>query len=253
VFESLSRAEGNDENFTPDQRHRAAAFAAYMAGDLPGAMREWQVQSDPPATLSQLEMVGECLAAQGDDKAGPYIDKLGEFLPTDADATRAELYWRQHRPEDAVDLLERCIRNLRDHPWVNRDLVTRSLARVELIAGSDRSKVAANLLFEVLGTAFCVFNDENERLAARLAIAIHLEGSAPGEKLRTAVQAFEPHVLWRKEFLQVRNDCYAALHDPGAKQARHDLDEFIRHETATTDVSTLTKKIRDQSTSNSNP
>ena len=198
-------------------------------------------------------MVAEGLATQGDDKAGPYIDKLAEILPADADAIHAELFWRQHRPEDAVDLFERCIRNLRDHPWVNRDLVTRSLARVELIAGSDRSKIAANFLFDALGTVFCVFNDENERLAARLAIAIHLERSSPGEKLRTAVQAFEPHVLWRKEFLQVRNDCYAALHDLRAKQARRDLDEFIRDQTATTDVSTLTKKIREQSTTNSNP
>jgi hypothetical protein len=247
MFESLSRAEENDENFTMGERRRAASFAAYMAGDLTGALREWQAQSEQPTTLWQLAMVAECLATQGDDNASPYIDKLAEVLPWDADAIRAELLWRQRRPQEAVDLFEKCIRNLHTLPWANRELIKRSLTRVEAIANSDRSKIATNFLFDALRTPFCVFNNETERLAAQLAIAIYLESDFPGEKLRAAVQAFEPHIVWRKEYLQLRSKCYSTLHDPRAKQAGRDLDEFMRHEAATTDVPTLTKKIRDRS------
>jgi len=253
MFESLSRVEESDENFTIDERHRAAAFTAYMAGDLLGALREWQAQFEQPATLSQVAMVAECLASQGDANAAAYIDKLAEVLPWEADAIRAELLWRQRQPQKAADLFEKCIRNLRELPWANRELVKRSLIRVEAIANSDRSMVASNFLFDALRMPFCAFNNETERLATALTLAIHLEGNFSGEKLRAAVEAFEPHVLWRKEFLQVRKDCYSALHDPRARQAERDLEEFMSYETATTDVSTMTKSIRDQSANRGPP
>jgi hypothetical protein len=253
MFESLSRSEGDDKNFTTGERHRAAAFAAYLGGDLSGAMREWQAQSDQPATLSQLAMVAECLATQGDENAIPYIDKLSQTFPWEADAIRVEFFWRQRRPEEAADLLQKCIRNLRDLPWANRDLIKRSLIRAELIANSDRSKMVANFFFDALSKPFCVFNNETERLATQMAIASYLEGSFPGEKLRAAIQAFEPHILWRRDFLQVRSECYSALHDPRAKEAIRDLDQFMKHETSTTDTLTLTKKIQDQSAALSTP
>lgn len=250
TFESLSRAEQNDVSFTSSQRHRASAFATYMEGDLDGALREWREQSDEPKTLPQLTMVGECLAAEGDSSAIPYIDRLADILPWDADAIRAELLWRQRRPQEAVDLFEKCLRALQTNPWANRDLIRRSLTRAQTLANSDRSKTAADFLFTAVRAPFCVFNNENDRLAAQLAIALYLEEDHPGQKLLAAIRAFEPHILWRKEFLQVRNDCYAALHDPRAKEARRDLDEFMRHEAPGTDVSTLTTKIKESSATN---
>jgi len=238
---------------TTDERHRVSAFAAYMSGDLPGALREWQAQSEQPATLSQLAMIAECLANEGDSRASAYIDKLGEVCPWEADAIRAELLWQQNRPEEAADLFEKCIRGLRETPWPDRDLIKRALNLVEIVAKSDRSKIASNFLFDALREPFCVLTNEPERLATRLAIAIYLEGNFPGEKLHAAVEAFEPHVLWQKEFLQVRKDCYSAFHDPRATQAERDLEEFRRNETATADVSAMTKSIRDQSANSDTP
>lgn len=253
MFESLSRAEGGDENFTADERHRASAFAAYMSGDLGGALREWQAQSDQPTTLSQVAMIAECLATEGNANASSYIDKLADYAPWEADAIRAELLWRQRRPEEAADLFEKCLRGLRETPWANRDLIKRTLNRVEVVAKSDRSKIASNFIFDALRKPFCVFTDEAERLGTQLAVAIYLEGNFPGEKLRATIEAFEPHVLWRKEFLQTRKDCYSALHDPRARQAERDLEEFRRNEKATEDVPAMTKLIRDQSANPGTP
>lgn len=247
MFESLSRAEERDDNFTTAEKHRAGAFADYMTGDLTGALREWQAQTEQPATLSQLAMVAECLASEGDSAASAYIDKLAEIFPWEADAIRAEFLWRQHRPEEGADLFAKCMRDLHELPWANRDLIKRTLNRVEAVAKSDRSKVASNFLFDAIRKPFCVFTGEADRMGTQLAIAVYLEGAFPGEKLRAAVEAFEPHVLWRKEFLQVRKDCYNALHDPRAKQAERDLEEFRKYEPTTADVPAMTKSIRDQS------
>jgi len=145
------------------------------------------------------------------------------------------------------------MRGLREMPWADRDLIKRSLNRVEVVAKSDRSKIASNFLFDALREPFCVFTNEPERLGTQLAVAIYLEGNSPGEKLRAAVEAFEPHVLWRKQFLQVRKDCYSALHDPRAMQAERDLEEFRNSETATKDVSAMTKSILDESANSGTP
>jgi predicted membrane-bound spermidine synthase len=247
MFESLSWAEQNDSNFTSTQRHRAAAFAAYMGGDLPAALHEWRAQSDEPKTLSQLAMVAECLASEGDSNANSYLDALSQIIPWDADAIRAELFWRQRRPEEAADLFRKCLRSLHDLPWANRELVKRTLTRADAIANSDRSKTVANFLFEEVRTPFCVFNEESERLGTELAIAMYLDSERPGQSLSTALHAFEPHVLWRREFLELRNECYTTLRDPLAERARRDLDDFMKHEAATASVSSLAKKIEERS------
>ncbi|HEY6070188.1 MAG TPA: hypothetical protein VIU85_02360, partial [Chthoniobacterales bacterium] len=162
-------------------------------------------------------------------------------------------FWTQRRPDQAADLFEKSLRGLQDLPWANRDLIKRTLSRVEVVSKSDRSKIASSFLFDALRKPFCVFTDEPERLGTQLAIAVYLEGTFPGEKLRAAVEAFEPYLLWRKEFLEVRKECYSALHDPRAAQAERDLEEFRKHEMATADVSAMTKSIRDRAANPGSP
>jgi len=253
MFESLSWAEQNDPNFTSAQRHRAAAFAAYMRGDLTAALRDWRAQSDAPKTVSQVAMVAECLATEGDSNATSFIDNLAQIFSWEAAAVRAELLWRQHRPEEAANLFRECLQSLHDLPWPNRELIKRTLKRAEAIANSDRSKTVAGFLFEAVRTPFSVFNNESDRLATELAIGVYLDGDHPGENTRAAIAPYEPHVLWQRQFLQVRRNCYSALHDSRAEQARRDLDEFISHEAATADVSTLAKEIQARSASSGIP
>ena len=117
------------------------------------------------------------------------------------------------------------------------------MARAEAIARSDRSKIAAGLLYDVLATPFSVFTNESERLAARLGIGIYLDDDRLGEHALAVLQAFEPHIVWQRNFLNTRKECYLAQNSPLAKQATRDFDEFMKHEAVTADVSGLTKEI----------
>ena len=247
MFASLSRAEQTQMTWSPQQRSRAAAFASYANGDLPAALRDWRAQSEEPKTLSQFALVAECMAAAGDSAAFPYIDKLAEILPWDAEAIRAELFWRTRRPEEAAETLEKLFRALHDEPWPSRELINRSLARAEGVANSDRSKIVADFLYNALRTPFSVFSNESDRLATELAIGIYLDGDQAGKYTFQAVEAFEPHILWQRQFLQVRKDCYSALHNFRAEQARRDFEEFMKREASTADVSMLTREIETHS------
>ena len=248
VFGALSRAEQNQTTWTPSQRARAAAFASYSDGDLAAALRDWRAQEEEPKTLSQSLMIAECLAEQGDSAATSYIDKVREFLPWDAEAIQAELFWRQRKPEQAAETLEKLFRALGDDPWPNHELISRSLTRADSLARSDRSGVVAGFFYDALSKPFSVFNNENDRAAARLALAVFLDAGHPGEKTRAAIASYEPHVVWRRQFLELRKDCYNGLNDPRAPQASRDLNEFDRHEPVLNDVSALTKEIEARTT-----
>ncbi len=243
MYPSLSGAAKFQETLTPEQKSRAAAFASYSDGDLPAALRQWREQSQEPRTLAQLQLVSECLASQGDSAAVPLIEKLAETFPRDAAAIRAEFLWRDRRPKEATETLENFLRGLHEDPWPSRELIGRSMARAEAIARSDRSKIAAGLLYDVLATPFSVFTNESERLGARLDIGIYLDDDRPGEHALAVLQAFEPHIVWQRNFLNTRKECYLAQNSPLAKQATRDFDEFMKHEAVTADVSGLTKEI----------
>ena len=162
-----------------------------MDGDLSGALRQWRLQSQEPKTVSQLALLAECLAADGDNAAKPYLEKLAQVFPLEADAISAELLWLQRRPEAAVDTLEKFFRALRTEPWPTRELVKRSLMRAEVMAKSDRSKTAAGFLYDALHTPLCVFNNEADRREIALVLAVYSDGSQPGEHtLRSSAHSY---------------------------------------------------------------
>jgi spermidine synthase len=251
MYGLLNRAEQIQAALTLPQRSRAVAFANYVDGDLPAALREWRAQSDEPKTLSQLAMVAECLATEGDNTAVPYIEKLAEILPNDAEAIRAELLWRDRQPGEATDSLEKFLRNLHEDPWPAGALIKRSMARAEAIAKSDRSKMAARFFYNALSAPLCVFSNEGDRLSTLLAIGIYLDGDRPGEYTLPALEAYEPHVIWQRKFLDVRKRCYVAVQSVRAEQASRDFEKFMKYEASTADVFAVTKEIEARSTEKS--
>ena len=130
-----------------------------------------------------------------------------------------------------------------ESPWPDSIRTVRSLSLAETIAESDFSAEATGSLFEILQTPLCLWNSEIDRLMKLFSIAMHMDGDAPGERTAAAIEQYEPNVLWERSFLEARKTCYAATHNPRAAQAARDLDEFLREEPLTADVSTLTKKI----------
>lgn len=225
------------------QRSRVAALVYYMKRDLVGALRSWAAQAQEPKTLTELSLVADGLAVAGDDGALKYIDQLAQFLPTDAEAIRAGLYWKQEKKEAATESLKKFFRLARKDPWPDADLIKRSLALAETIAKSDWSKEAGRAFYDDLRTPLCVWNGEAERAVRLLAIARHLDGKNPGEFTASVVEGFEPNVMWERTFLEVRNASYKALHRPLVEQAGRDLDEFLNQEALTADVATLKKEF----------
>jgi spermidine synthase len=232
---------------TPAQRDRLAAFASYNGGDLVTALRHWRAQAEEPKTLSHLTLLAECLAEEGDGKALPYIEKLAKTFPWDAEAIRARLLWKQQKPQEAAEALDKFLRNLREDPWPSSDIIRRSFVLAETMANTERAKVVARLFYNDLRTPLCLFNEESDRLMTLLGLGLYLDGNEPGQYTRPIIEAFEPYPLWQQKFLQSRNACYRAGNNPLADQARRDLDEFNQETGSPLDSSALTKAIEAQS------
>lgn len=247
LYPDLSRAAQLRPWLTSEQRFRAAAFLSYAAGDLPAALRQWRAQGEEPQTPGELMLVAECLAAQGDNAALPYVEKLAAVLPLEAQAIRAELLWRDYKPEESIKVLEEFFEALRKNPWPNRELIRRTLTRAEQLGNSDRSKTGALVFYNALRNPLALFINESQRVGTLLALGIYLDGDHPGQYTQTALEAFEPNVLWERKFLEIRKACYDAMNNPRAEQARRDLADFMAHEAATADLSALTQQIEDHS------
>ena len=138
---------------------------------------------------------------------------------------------------------EKFFRAAREDPWPDQELIKRSLRLAATVAKSDDSKVAAHALYDSLRKPLCVWNGEAERAVRLLSIGVHLDGKTPGQYTASAMETFEPNVMWERSFLEVRKACYEAVHSPRAEQAGRDLDDFMKGEALTTDLSTLTKEI----------
>jgi spermidine synthase len=246
-YASLNRAEQLQAASTNEQRSRAAAFVNYVSGDLPGALRSWRAQPGQPKTLPQLALVAEGLAVEGNAAALSYINKLAEILPSDAEAIRSELFWKQGKTVEATESLERFLRAVHEDPWPDQDLIKRSLVRAEIMANSDLSKVTARSLYDILHTPLCVWNCQLDRMTRLITLGMHVDGKNLGDYTSRAIEAFEPNVLWERRFLEIRRACYTATHSPQAKQARRELDDFMNEEAFTADVSALTKVLKSRS------
>ena len=237
---SLNPAEGT-ELLPKEQRIRATALVAYARGDLSGALRYWRSQPNDPTTLPELRLVAECLANDGSPVAVDYIDRLGEIVPAEADALRSELYWKQQRIADAAQSLEKFLRIAHEDPWVNQDILRRSLWRAELIAEADKSKKIARRFYDLLRTPLSIWNCESDRRLKLLALGVQLDGAHPGTNTISALELFEPYVKWDRQFLELRLACYQATTNPRLAQATRDLDEFLSNQALTADTSALAK------------
>src|SRR5438045_2264823 len=149
-------------------------------------------------------MLAECLAAAGDDDAHKYIDQFARVLPADAEATRAILYWRQRKKQEASESLRKFFQLAHETPWPDSIRIVRSLSLAETIAKSGFSSEATGSLFEILRTPFCLWNSEIDRLTKLFSIAMHMDGDAPGERTAAAIEQYEPNVLWERSFLEAR-------------------------------------------------
>ena len=111
------------------------------------------------------------------------------------------------------------------------------------IANADES--LAPMLLDALAQRFSVglFEEVRREMAVDMASRI-----GPAEAA-AYVAAYEPHVLWTREFLQYRAVSYAAANHPLADKAARDLARFQRNEPLRFEE-ILTNRLPEQHSSN---
>ena len=182
------------------QRARAAAQSAYLAGQWHSVVALWQTQGREPEDPTELAMVAEAMAEEGDAGAEAYAAKLRAFMPAEADAVLARLLAHQGKLDEALDALSRALVRHRTDPWpwpvimrhaveLAGDLATRDVALAERVYALTREPFAGRLL-------------EDQRTDVMLVAA----GQLPLEKACVeALAGLEPHVPWRLSVLSWRS------------------------------------------------
>ncbi len=191
-------------------------------------------------------MVAQFLAEEGDKRALSYIEALSKFRPADAEGIRAGLAYQQRNKSEAIDHLLNFFEMAHNDPWIDRDVISRSMNRAEAIAKSDGSRDSAERFYEALKTRLCVWNADTERVIKLLSLSRYLDGSSAGRYTANAVETVEPNLFWTRSFLEMRNNAYRATQNRKAVEAATDLDQFMNNEAFTADSAAVTKVLKAQ-------
>lgn len=213
---------------TKDQNERVEAHRSYLQKDFQQAWEQWSATPREPETLMELTLVADVLANLGEETALPYIEKLRTFCPADADCLLGFLRYQQDRYDDAARALVTAFGQMRINPWTNDSLVERALSCASAVAAEDETKTLAPAFYAALSEPFSVYVANEQRMRTRLDMARRLDGKDFTKYTLEAVKAFEPNVLWERDFLTVRSECYQKFADPKARAAQRDLDVFRR-------------------------
>jgi spermidine synthase len=211
----------------PAQRLRAAAQAQYLAGQWASVVELWQRQAREPQGPTELAIVAEAMAEQGDEGALRYADALRALQPAEADAVTARLRARQSKLEEAMTALEAAFARHRVDPWPMPILMRHA---VELAADlATKSPALAERVYAALREPFAGDLQHEMRIDAMLVAA----GQLPLERACVeALSGLEPHVPWRLSVLSWRSRCYEAYKPAWAGRAARELDEYLSVEPA---------------------
>ena len=205
---------------------RGGAMNLLLQGNASGAVQTWRQQPKPPTAFIELSMLGMALAEMGSVDAEPLIARVREMQETEGDALLANLRWRQHRPAEAALAMQSALVRYRSDPWVQRDLMRRTIALAVDVGLGDRGGNVARALYDALSTPFVLHLNEETRRRSQVAVANHLDSLTGSRLLPDALAKFEPFVPWDEPFLTIRAECYLKTNHPLLMQAARDLDEF---------------------------
>lgn len=208
-----------------EERARTTAYTRYQNGELAAAAEAWRSQPRPALSPSELALMAEGLAASADAAALPFIEGLRSHQPAEADAVLGQLQQRQGRADLALRAFAASFTRFRSDPWPRYEMMLRALTALRDQAFQNPQQAPA--LLELLARPFAGYALDEERQLAAFEIATGV-GLVP-ECVR-ATAAFEPWVLWRRQFLERRLTCYEAAGDPRAAAAKADLTAFASAE-----------------------
>ena len=182
----------------------------------------WESIPKAAPCLTELAVIAHLYAEAGNSKAEPLIEQLGNHLPTEAEALRGILAWRQHFFRESGERLATALRRLRSDPWILEHICVKTFSAAIGVAREDPGQ--APKLLEAFSEPFAADYLDESRRATACVIAEGL-GSATVAQF---VESFEPHVPWSERFLTYRQQMYRAAGHRLAAQADRDLQEFVR-------------------------
>lgn len=227
-----SRFPGQDAPAEDAQKIRLAARTAWLRGQVEDANRLWRGQDGPPLVMLDRLLLAEGAALTGHADAESAIERLRGESPVEADLFLARWLAVQGRTEEALERLLQGLETMRTYPWFQRGAALRGLDLAREIAAT--SPAAARRLYDQLGEPFSVYLLNHTRLQRRVEMALR---SRDPMLCGEALEAFEPNVLWKEDFLRGRMQCYQATGHPLAARADADLGRFLANAAPDLDVS----------------
>ena len=167
------------------------------------------------------------MADAGEEGALAHAAALRAWQPIESDVLVARLRWRQNRLDEATTALERAFREYRSNPWPMPLFMYRAIELAQAISRQSSDGACARRLHAALSEPFAVRLWDQVRRAAGYNVALDTLDSA---LLRQSIESFEPHVPWRRSFLEKRALCYELFGDRRVGRARRELGSFLRRE-----------------------
>jgi spermidine synthase len=218
-------SEQNEIRLNPEmteaQRARAVALAAFLTGRLSEFMNNWKSQAREPESPTELAAFIAASVEVGDESALPFIERLRELEPVEADALLARLRMRQDRLPEATLALVAALTGYRRDPWPWPFLMNQALETVKELA--QRHPLSVPELRVALSEPFGCYMMDEARSEALLVIA---RSRPMDDECVRVLEPFEPYFPWALDLLTWRSQCYERVHHSEAERAKAEVEEF---------------------------
>jgi spermidine synthase len=211
------------EQMPEERRHRHFALLHFLEGRTREAIGEWRAQPRDPIGPTELAIVAESYADNGDDQAQGYIERLRALQPIEADAVVGRLLLRQGRLPDAAEALRSAFEAYRTDPWPWPLIMEHALQSAKELAA--RSPDLVTVLRPALEQPFSVVMLDEARNDAILSFVASRD---PDATCADALRPFEPYIPWHQALLNWRARCYKILHHAEADRAERELQRFVK-------------------------
>jgi hypothetical protein len=125
-----------------------------------------------------------------------------------------------------VGLLEKVFENWRVDPWVDENLLQRTLELVAFVSASARDAALSERLYQALREPLAVHMQEFQRMKTLLVLA-EQTGPKATAHLTEVLDQIGVHPMWTRQDLITRVKTYRATNHAQLAQAEADLMDFL--------------------------
>lgn len=192
---------------------------------LQGARMVFDSDSRPDLNGQPVDelIVAQMLAQSGAQKYEPLIEQYRSSHPIEGGLVRSRFELQNGRIAGAASALAAAFRAYRTDPWPLPQAMERAFSLAFEIAGRGEPADVA-LMEDSLAVPFAVRLFNEQRMAARLSMAVKLDGEQCGARTMAAIAEFEPHIPWQRPLLELRARCLGGKPEGG--RAEGDLRAF---------------------------